>query len=542
MESVSTKATTKMMKLQNPSIVNTTSSSSSSEEDATPNNSCSCIMMDKQQGRAYIDPALSSSSMAVPAAQVISPAEDGEPVCVKSFKKKLDLSRMSNEIQWENLCIYRIPALLRASADEKLYTPLIISIGPYHRNKESVQEMERHKWRVLQRVVERTSHNVEVYLNAMRELEKTARGFYLGPLGLSSSEFVEMMVLDGCFLLECLVGRSKGFRDLGYSRLDQVLSARSTMTTAVKKDMLMLENQIPLFLLEKLLEVQTGQPIEDGYIAKLVVVFFRPMMLNKVVIDGHHTGLHCLDVVRRSILRDEGFVQSYYNPISQDPSSEQGQHHHIVDAFLRWILQFTHTQRVEEEDHRRALIPCVTELKDAGIKFKMKQTDRFWDVTFENGVILMPKILIQGEMGTKSLLFNLMVFEQCHLSIPWESCKITAYVRFLDMLIDSGQDVRYLRSHHIIEHLCGNDAQAAKQVDSLRAGLVFNSNWSYLTPLCKEVNVYRKRKWNVWRAMLMRRYFHNPWVTISFVAAVFLILLTFGQTFYTIYAYYTPLS
>lgn len=46
----------------------------------------------------------------------------------------------------------------------------------------------------------------------MKELEEKARAYYEGTITLSSNEFIELMVLDGCFILELFRGASEGFK------------------------------------------------------------------------------------------------------------------------------------------------------------------------------------------------------------------------------------------------------------------------------------------------------------------------------------------
>lgn len=99
---------------------------------------------------------------------------------------------------------------------------------------------------------------------------------------------------------------------------------------------------------------------------------------------------------------------------------------------------------------------CVTELREAGIKFKKRKTDRFWDIKFKNGILRMPRLLIHD--GTKSLFPNLIAFEQCHLDC---SNDITSYVIFMDNLINSPADVGYLHYCGIIEHWLGSVAEVA---------------------------------------------------------------------------------
>ncbi|GMH25221.1 hypothetical protein Nepgr_027064 [Nepenthes gracilis] len=63
----------------------------------------------------------------------------------------------------------------------------------------------------------------------------------------SRYEFIEMMVLDRCFILELFRGVAVGFKDLRYASNDPMFSVRVTMHSS-QRDMIMLENQIPLFL------------------------------------------------------------------------------------------------------------------------------------------------------------------------------------------------------------------------------------------------------------------------------------------------------
>ena len=48
-----------------------------------------------------------------------------------------------------------------------------------------------------------------------------------------------------------------------------------------------------------------------------------------------------------------------------------------------------------------------------------------------------------------------------------------------------------------------------------------------------------KKRRNKWRAMFMKNYLSNPWVFISLVAAVILLIATIMQTIYTVVPFYT---
>uniref|UniRef100_A0A1J3JBM1 UPF0481 protein n=1 Tax=Noccaea caerulescens TaxID=107243 RepID=A0A1J3JBM1_NOCCA len=119
-------------------------------------------------------------------------------------------------------------------------------------------------------VMARTKHKIEMYIDAMKELEEKARACYEGPIDLSSNKFPQMLVLDGCFVLELFRGANEGFSKLGYGRNDPVFAMRGSMHS-IQRDMIMLENQLPLFVLNRLLEVQLGTNNKTGLVAQLAI-------------------------------------------------------------------------------------------------------------------------------------------------------------------------------------------------------------------------------------------------------------------------------
>lgn len=115
---------------------------------------------------------------------------------------------------WDKLCIYRVPHYLQED-DKKSYFPQTVSLGPYHHGKEHLLPMECHKLRAVHMVLEYTKKDIETYIDAMKNLEETARACYQGPICMSSNEFTEMLFLDGCFVLELFRGTKEGFTEIG---------------------------------------------------------------------------------------------------------------------------------------------------------------------------------------------------------------------------------------------------------------------------------------------------------------------------------------
>ncbi|CAM8956876.1 unnamed protein product [Rhodiola kirilowii] len=467
-------------------------------------------------------------NVVVEEAEVQKDAPDSD--WVVSIRDKLDQACQDDvATTWSKLCIYKVPHYLR-EGDDRSYVPQIVSIGPYHHGKKRLRNMDRHKWRSLQQIMRRTEHDVKIYLNALKEIEDKIRACYEGPISIGSDEFVEMMLLDGCFILELFRGATEGFKNLGYPRNDPIFAMRGSMHT-IQRDMMMIENQLPLFVLDLLLGIQLGQADQKRLVSNLALRFFDPLTPT-----------------------DEPLTKSSRNRLESsleyattfDPLSDQGTLH-CLEVFRRgllrsgprpepriWIKRWSHSNRVADK-RQLQLIHCVTELREAGIKFKRRKTDRFWDVKFQNGILKIPRLLIHD--GTKSLFLNLIAFEQCHLDC---SSDITSYVIFMDNLINSPADVGYLHYCGIIEHWLGSDAEVADLFNRLCQEVVFDTSNSYLSSMSDDVNRYYNHRWNSWRASLKHNYFSNPWAIISFFAAVILLLLTLAQTFYSVYGYYRP--
>ncbi|XP_057449553.1 UPF0481 protein At3g47200-like [Lotus japonicus] len=482
---------------------------------------------------------------------------------VISIKGKLDKACQDDGASsWDNLSIYKVPQYLRNSTgDDKAYVPQIVSLGPYHHGKEHLRQMERHKWRSLNHVLRRTGHDIRLYLNSMKEIEDKVRSFYEGPITLNSNEFVEMLVLDGCFVLEVFRGYSLGFVELGYLSNDPVFAWRASIFS-ISKDLIMLENQLPLFVLDRILGLQLDNPDQKGRVAGLALELFdwlkpetgtmsndHPTETQTILSNDDLDGLHCLDVFRRSLLHTGPRPQptpKEPQTMSNDPPSETQTMSnddlggfHCLDVFKRSLLrpgpQPTPSEGIQRWSNRQQTIPCVTELKEAGIKFKKGKTYRFLDIKFERGTLQIPRLLVHE--GTKTLFLNLIAFEQCHLDCGSD---ITNYAFFMDYLINSPEDVGYLIDRGIIEHWLGNDLEVANLFNGLCQEVSYDIEDNYLSTILGAVNLYYERRWNKWYANLRQNYFSNPWTIISLIAAVVLLLLTLAQTCYTIYAYYRP--
>ncbi|XP_074270435.1 UPF0481 protein At3g47200-like [Silene latifolia] len=472
--------------------------------------------------------------------------EDQQPSeWVISMKEKLKKAQeYASDQPWEKWSIYRVPRRLRDAQDNKVYVPQTVSIGPFHHADEQVRSMDRQKWIALYRTLERTGHDLNMYLNAIKEVENYARACYQQDLvHLSSNEFIEMMVLDGCFILELFHCSPKVEK---CHDLEAVIFNR-TMIDDILMDMVMMENQIPLFILDRLLEMiymnvgnPNGQHREQA--AALALNLFNPEWITGTPISTteleelkssfrNKKCLHILDVFRQSLLHQEP-QQNLMFPLK---SRWQICDKLLPGRFKKWYQSNIHSKR--KQTHRQ-VIHKVTELRESGIKFKKRSTNHFWDIKFNKGVIEIPSIWIQD--GTMSILLNLAAFEHCHLNIT--DSVIASYAIFMECLIKSPEDVSYLHRHGIIQHLLGHDGEVVNMFKSVSKEMLTDAHSNRYAKLAEEVNAYCYQRRNKWRASLIHNYFNNPWAIISLVAAFILLMLTATQTIYAVYSFYSPTS
>ncbi|KAF5464945.1 hypothetical protein F2P56_014982 [Juglans regia] len=152
-------------------------------------------------------------------------------------------------INSEERCMYKVHEQLR-KVNEKAYKPMLLAIGPYnYHGKVGQGFMEEHKLRYLKQMLKRTNESsVEAYFRALRELEERARNCYVECISLTTNEFVEMMLLDGCFIIELF---HKLEDETPRDDHDPIFQMR-WMRNEIARDLLLFENQLPFFVLTKL--------------------------------------------------------------------------------------------------------------------------------------------------------------------------------------------------------------------------------------------------------------------------------------------------
>ncbi|KAM3297567.1 hypothetical protein ACQJBY_039463 [Aegilops geniculata] len=425
------------------------------------------------------------------------------------------------------------------------YEPVAVCIGRTYSKidslprgsqfRENLLQLDKYKWCCVQQLIRRHSCLLEpaktlVLLHgcftSMKRLLPKIRGSYsqgtLRTDGAQSDDEVAQMMLDGCFILHRLLKYARGaeMEEAGGVG-DQIVDddddwtqvyGRCFVWQLVTRDLLLLENQIPFFVIRELFQQLRNEGESENLLVTGSLRLFRslrPQML-------HQSPITCRSV--------HHLLHLFYLSVSFPPSHErQHSRYRRTDEFL---------------PERPQWIPCANELEEAGVRFRRrKNATSFLDVSFVRGVLEIPQLELND--SSESLFRNLIAFEQTYPDTP---CDVSTYAVFMDRLITSAEDMRILDLHGVlVSHLSSSSRRVAWHFFSDIVGKVhWSADDNYLVGLMNEVNRYRERRWHKWRAALARNYFSNPWVTMSVFAALLLLSMAMLQTFFTVYAYFKP--
>lgn len=178
---------------------------------------------------------------------------------IKSTRMRETTEKLQNLNQLsEEMIIYRVPYKLR-NVNSEAYSPCIVSIGPFHQGNDAVAAMREHKWYYMQYFFNRIGDPKqslacrEECTNAIYDLEAKVRRSYSEKISADSHDLVEMMLLDGCFILELFLRYVQRLNESSRDESDPIFTC-AWMIPELRHDLALLENQIPFFILKCLYE------------------------------------------------------------------------------------------------------------------------------------------------------------------------------------------------------------------------------------------------------------------------------------------------
>lgn len=268
----------------------------------------------------------------------------------------------------------------------------------------------------------------------------------------------------------------------------------------VAHDLLLLENQIPFFIVKGIYELlvsddSTSRLLTDN-IGECIegVLFNYPKSIKEFErpVDFHHL-VHLCHMYFRSRAEEHqhcagiqyfGYFRKKYfkvgNQLEENHwvgTDKQNFSLHGEPQILRW--------RRAEQYH------------DAGIEFKKRPFDHksphsLLDINFVHGVVEIPFLMIDDK--TSFLFRNIVAFEQ---SCPQFGNYFTAYVCFVSQLLSLPKDVTILAKRGIIVHQMHSDDEVSVLFTKLGKNVDFDVNGKYyLRHLCHVMEEHYQSRLN----------------------------------------------
>ncbi|MED6138976.1 hypothetical protein PIB30_079529, partial [Stylosanthes scabra] len=388
----------------------------------------------------------------------------------------------------ESCCIYKVPHEIRQT-NEDAYTPMLISIGPLHHGRNPrLLKMESQKQVYCRDFIEISEASLSNLMSCVRDLEPEIRICYSEKIGLTEDEFMKMILVDCAFVIELFL------RDYEGTTEGHVIFSQPWMSDRIIDDLSLLENQIPLFVFDKIYNLAFASRLSNGD-------GFPSFMLLAVNYFSYENKQGFLPPAASSILHFTDLLRYLYLPPSDRMSSRNSQ--------------------------KLVLGHSASELVEAGVKFQVsKSSHGILDLEFKGSILKIPHLSVQD--NTEVLLRNIVALEQCYYP---EEHYIIDYVRFLTQLVNSNKDADVLIKAGIIETMVsGNDTSVAKLFSDVWKNItVTGVNDDYLQ-ICNDLNAYYKHPWHTKIATLRRDYFTTPWKTAASIAGIALVIFTIIQT------------
>ncbi|XP_058743291.1 UPF0481 protein At3g47200-like [Vicia villosa] len=418
---------------------------------------------------------------------------------------------------WPQCCIYNVPAIL-LKVKEEAYTPLLVSIGPIHHNNKKLEEMQEYKQRYFhffRNRLERKSDLVN-YRSFLVQDEQNIRRCYQKKFNdISNEQFVDMMLLDAVFIMELFLRENKK-----WEHKDDYIVTQLCVSKSIQRDLSLLENQLPIYVLEKLYDTVVPSSVKkNNWFFKLAHEYFASCYPRHKESDERkfeakkwEKSLHFVDLIRCSYLHKK--MSNQY-----------------IDSQNECLMLRTATKLNEagisfEKIHNRSLLD---------IKFE-KKTFLSWFLClgclpccgFFRARFLLPQLKV--DQATECVLRNLIAFEQCHYPDEPYICN---YVSLIDSLIRTKDDAELLVDKEVIVHELESNEELTTLVNGLCKHVVTNSSCYY--QVMEDLNEHYNSVWKRAMGTISRVYFHDPWRSSSTIVVIIVLVFIIFNFYRTVH-------
>ncbi|XP_068649194.1 putative UPF0481 protein At3g02645 [Aristolochia californica] len=490
------------------------------------------------------------------------------------IRKNLAPERNSDDEDDEDdvpVCVFAVAKSLMADKPDA-YVPLQVALGPYHqwRPQPSDMQMQRYKLLASRRIWRKLVNlRFEDIVNHFMKRDRRIRACYHRYLDLSTESLAWVM---------------------GRGRMSHVMDQSGNKTTqnAILRDIIMLENQIPLFLLTDLVSFVYHENPQE-ILASILLALCRCLSPFKSAADFDGR-VHLLELLHFIAVpkQEEAAATRSRGSSKASLSGEENLGNCMVslNAFLTFFKVFVHCvgkafrllkfksvlkfclrnmrvigifvalRRTSDEplsSHRNnrtanessksssteasevplieeLMVPKVTQLRKAGVRF-CATTGDLSTVKFDkrSGTFFLPAIVL--DKNSEVVLRNMVAYEA---GAATSSLVFTRYTELMDGIIDTEDDVKLLRKVGIIQNHLKSDKEVADLWNGMSKSVKL-TKVAYLDKMIEELNAYYTTRWRIRAETAVKKYVFGCWPLLTFLAANLLIVTTTLQAICSIY-------
>jgi hypothetical protein len=303
--------------------------------------------------------------------QAASHAQQNGLNCKESV---IDIPADLGPAEWpKECCIYRVPKKLR-KVNKDAYTPKLISIGPFHHRQE-YQDMEVQKKKYLRDFCKRTKKSQEDLASIVKAKVEQIRDCYAETSKFNRTiEFLKLILLDGIFIIELFWRNSKKEE----REKDYILS-KPWLSDGIQHDLLLLENQLPYFVLEDLYVSGAEGQEEDDRKKERKDEFLKLCREYFSKYDRHPD----FDIFEgKKIIHLTDLLRCFFYPPGPPPPKEE----EVKKGKKKAIDRLCCAKAVEKKEKKTIDRLCsATKLDETGVKFKKVKGKPLLDIKFQKG-------------------------------------------------------------------------------------------------------------------------------------------------------------
>jgi len=219
------------------------------------------------------------------------------------------------------------------------------------------------------------------------------------------------------------------------------------MMSAIKEDLKLLENQLPFFIIQEIYDEVNRARQELTSIPFLRLAAF-------------HFGKDAFPEV-----------------VDTDPKVQGSRH--FTDLLRNLMLDGVNRKSFTFDTIK--LKYSAVMLRKAGVRFRPAKDKCMLNIRFEKGVLEIPRLEIDYRF--ERFVRNIMALEKC---LYHHEAYICNYIKFMDNLISSAEDVDLLIGKGIILHWPGDDAALSNMINKLNENIGDTS--TCYDDICRKMN------------------------------------------------------